>query len=67
VEKVTAANAGGLWRVQIDTEAGNDLRPALAAAVLGQGWNLYRLDAASESLDETFLRLTSSADEVSAQ
>jgi ABC-2 type transport system ATP-binding protein len=67
VDQVTATNDGGLWRVQIDTGASEDIRPALAAAVLAQGWNLYRLDAASESLDETFLRLTSSADEVSAQ
>jgi len=55
---VTATNDGGLWRIDVDTVTSEDLRPKLAQIVLGQGWNLYRLDSASVSLDELFLSLT---------
>ncbi len=64
VESVTAIDEGGLWRVDIDTGNDIDVRPQLAEAVLGKGWNLYRLDAAAVSLDEMFLRLTSASEEV---
>ncbi len=64
VKSVKAEDDGGLWRISIDTDSSDDLRPRLAVAALGQGWNLHRLDAATETLDETFLRLTSAADEV---
>ncbi len=58
VNGVTATNDGGLWRIDVDTVTSEDLRPKLAQIVLGQGWNLYRLDSASVSLDELFLSLT---------
>jgi ABC-2 type transport system ATP-binding protein len=67
IEGVTAVSAtddGGLWRIDVDTATDEDLRPRLAQIALGQGWNLYRLDAAAVSLDEMFLRLTSSVEEV---
>ena len=64
VEKAGAVDDGGLWRVDISTAPGAEIRPQLAQAILAQGWNLYRLDSASLSLDEMFLRLTSAAEEV---
>jgi ABC-2 type transport system ATP-binding protein len=64
VTRVTASQDSGLWRIDVDTETHDDLRPKLAQIVLGQGWNLYRLDAAAVSLDEMFLRLTGAAEEV---
>jgi ABC-2 type transport system ATP-binding protein len=64
VEKANAVDDGGLWRVEVTTLPGAELRPQLAQAILAQGWNLYRLDSASVSLDEMFLRLTSAAEEV---
>lgn len=64
VNKVSAVDNGGLWRIDIETAPAADIRPLLAQTVLGKGWNLYRLDSASVSLDEMFLRLTSAAEEV---
>lgn len=67
ISGVTAVNAtddGGLWRIDVDTETNEDLRPRLASIALGKGWNLYRLDAAAVSLDEMFLRLTAAVEEV---
>lgn len=64
VNKVSAVDDGGLWRIDIETAPAADIRPLLAQTVLGKGWNLYRLDSASVSLDEMFLRLTSAAEEV---
>lgn len=66
VEGVSAVDEGGLWRVAVATADHAEVRPQLAAAVLGKGWNLYRLDAASENLDELFLRLTGAAEVVEA-
>lgn len=63
VNGVTATNDGGLWRIDVDTVTSADLRPKLAQIVLGQGWNLYRLDSAAVSLDELFLSLTTLAAE----
>jgi ABC-2 type transport system ATP-binding protein len=64
VNGVQAVHDGGLWRIDVDTETNEDLRPKLAQIVLAKGWNLYRLDAAAVSLDEMFLRLTSAVEEV---
>ncbi len=64
VNKVSAVDDGGLWRIDIETAPAADIRPLLAQTVLGKGWNLYRLDSASVSLDDMFLRLTSAAEEV---
>jgi ABC-2 type transport system ATP-binding protein len=64
VTRVTASQDSGLWRIDVDTETHDDLRPKLAQIVLAQGWNLYRLDAAAVSLDDMFLRLTGGAEEV---
>lgn len=58
VNEVAATHDGGLWRIDIDTETNEDLRPKLAQIALAKGWNLYRLDAAAVSLDDMFLRLT---------
>jgi ABC-2 type transport system ATP-binding protein len=62
--QVQAHLEDGLWRVEIETAGPKDLRPRLAEVTLAKGWNLYKLDAASESLDEMFLRLTSNVEEV---
>lgn len=62
--EVKAHLEDGLWRVEIETTGAQDLRPRLAEVTLGKGWSLYKLDAASESLDEMFLRLTTNVEEV---
>jgi len=64
VSGVTATDEGGLWRIDVDTQTNEDLRPKLAQIVLAHGWNLYRLDSASVSLDELFLSLTNVVEEV---
>lgn len=49
----------GLWRIDIDTATSADIRPQLAQIVLGNQWNLHRLDSTAVSLNDLFLSLTS--------
>lgn len=51
---------------EIETVRGSDLRPQLAAAVVKGGWNLVRLQSMGMSLEEIFLRLTTTEDQPDA-
>ncbi|MCU0229194.1 MAG: ABC transporter ATP-binding protein, partial [Bryobacterales bacterium] len=44
--------------LQVETLPGSDARPALAAAIIAQGWSLYEMKAHSYSLEEVFLQVT---------
>ena len=44
--------------VVVESESGRDLRSAIAASVIGQGFDLYELRAVSLSLEDIFLQLT---------
>ena len=55
VEDVRATSDGGY---QVSCSLGVDLRPALAAFVVGQGWRLLELRQERLSLEEIFLALT---------
>jgi ABC-2 type transport system ATP-binding protein len=48
----------GIVVVEVEAEAGRDVRPDLAAAVVGKGFGLLGLQQAGMSLEEIFLHLT---------
>jgi ABC-2 type transport system ATP-binding protein len=52
--------AEGLVRVSLDVPSGNDLRERIAAEVVGRGWGLLELKSVGLSLEEIFLKLTTS-------
>lgn len=60
VKGVTPQEANGTVRFQVDCESGSDAREAIAAAVVAQGWGLLELRQEGMSLEEIFLRLTTS-------
>jgi ABC-2 type transport system ATP-binding protein len=64
-----AATAGpeGTRTVEVDSERGHDVRPALAAAVVGRGWGLLELRPLRMSLEDIFLHLTTDEGDSEAQ
>jgi hypothetical protein len=56
VAAVTVAAEGGAARARVD--ATEDCRAALAAAVVGAGWELVELVRAPADLEDAFLALT---------
>ena len=58
IEGVTAVEArdGGAYEVECALEA--DLRPQIAAQVVGHGWDLMEMRTVGMSLEEIFLKLT---------
>lgn len=63
-----AATVGrdGTLDVEVDGEAGRDIRRDLAAAVVGRGWGLLELRPMRLSLEDIFLSLTTEDQEASA-
>jgi ABC-2 type transport system ATP-binding protein len=57
VEVASIENSDRL-SVVVESESGRDLRSAIAASVIGQGFDLYELRAVSLSLEDIFLQLT---------
>jgi ABC-2 type transport system ATP-binding protein len=55
VEPLPTAN--GHARCRVEADPGRDLRPALAAEVVGHGWGLLALAPVETSLEEAFLAL----------
>jgi hypothetical protein len=53
--------------LEVTSESGRDLRPRLAAAVVAQNWDLLDLHAINLSLEEIFLRVTTTEEEADAQ
>jgi len=51
--------------VQVTSAEGEDARPAVAAVVVGQGWDLLELKPIDLSLEDIFLQLTRDEDEFS--
>jgi len=49
----------GLTTVDIQTAANANLRPRLAQAIVGKGWDLLEMRPVSLSLEDVFLRVTS--------
>ena len=53
----------GFTKYVVEAEQGADLRGQLAAAVVGGGWSLLKLESVTMTLEEIFLRLTTSEEE----
>jgi ABC-2 type transport system ATP-binding protein len=60
VQVRTARASAGVVVLEVESEAGRDLRAELAAAVVGRGLGLLGLQAVGMSLEEIFLHLTTS-------
>ena len=59
VTRVTAADArDGVVGLEVESEAGRDVRRELAAAIVGRGWGLLELRPMRMSLEDVFLKLT---------
>ena len=60
VTKVTAAAPGAdrLTSIEVFSDTGQDVRRALAAAIVNRGWGLLELRPARRSLEDVFLNLT---------
>ena len=48
----------GMAELEVDNERGQDVRPQLAAAIVGRGWSLLELRPMRMSLEDIFLSLT---------
>jgi len=67
VTRVAAAvGRDGMLDVEVDGEAGRDVRRDLAAAVVGRGWGLLELRPMRLSLEDIFLSLTTEDQEGAA-
>jgi ABC-2 type transport system ATP-binding protein len=66
VERKRAPSSDDFNTYEIETVRGSDMRPQLAAAVVKGGWNLIRLQSMGMSLEEIFLRLTTTEDQPTA-
>jgi len=69
VRRVHAADAGATGapggdgaRVVVEQEPGQDVRPALAATIVGRGWGLLALAPVETSLEDAFLALVAGRD-----
>ncbi len=62
VRRKAAAAGEAHGGYEIEAEQGADVRADLAAAVVGGGWGLVRLESIGMSLEEIFLRLTTTED-----
>jgi len=58
VTHVAAQDSNGRVQCEVEASGKRDVRAELAAAVVGKGWSLLELHAASMSLEEIFLQLT---------
>ncbi|MBI4498136.1 MAG: ABC transporter ATP-binding protein [Chloroflexi bacterium] len=61
---VAAQDAGALTRFLVDCRSEEEVGEALAGLVTGHGWGLRELRTASMSLEDVFLRLTTSESHV---
>jgi ABC-2 type transport system ATP-binding protein len=66
-EQASAPLSGEANVFEVFSQPGTDLRARLAAAVVNQGWELYDLRSVSLSLEEVFLRVTTTYDDADAQ
>ena len=62
----TAGEGGGYSMYVVEAEPGSEIRASLAASVVNGGWELLRLEAIGMTLEEIFLRLTTSEEEPEA-
>ena len=62
--KTRSSLGDSLWQYDIDVESGRELRPAVAAAVVENNWDLVELTTVGMSLEEIFLELTTQEEEV---
>jgi ABC-2 type transport system ATP-binding protein len=56
--QVESASAGGRVTVTVEAAEGQDVRSAVAAKVVQQGWPLTELRGVGMSLEDIFLELT---------
>lgn len=65
VTHVEAAERGDVHRYYVESEVNRDVREHLAAAIVNNGWGLLQLRSVGMSLEEIFLKLTTSEEMVS--
>lgn len=66
VLKVDVAPANGTPRFLVDCAVGQDVREDLAATIVGNGWGLLDLHSIGMSLEDVFLKLTTSEEGAAA-
>jgi ABC-2 type transport system ATP-binding protein len=66
VMKVAVTPTNGTPRFLIDCAVGQDVREDLAATIVGNGWGLLELRSVGMSLEEVFLKLTTSEEGAAA-
>ncbi|HUX87136.1 MAG TPA: ABC transporter ATP-binding protein [Chloroflexota bacterium] len=66
VMKVDVAPSNGTPRFLVDCAVGQDVREDLAATIVGNGWGLLELHAIGMSLEDVFLKLTTSEEDTAA-
>ena len=60
IQKITAQHSdAGRARFTIEAEKDKNVRPEIARAIIGSGWELNELHGVSLSLENIFLELTS--------
>ena len=62
----TASHGRGLFSYVVTANPGTELRGQIASTVVGGGWDLMRLQSVGMSLEEIFLRLTTTEEGESA-
>ena len=58
----TPSDTTGVSRFKVEATLGSEIRAQLAVEVVNAGWDLLRLESIGMSLEEIFLRLTTSED-----
>ena len=58
----TPGDTTGVSRFEVEATLGSEIRAQLAVEVVNAGWDLLRLESIGMSLEEIFLRLTTSED-----
>ena len=66
VEKQRQADGAPANTYEVEATHGSDVRAKLAAAVVQRGWDLLRLESVGMTLEEIFLRLTTTEELVTA-
>ncbi|MDE3078244.1 MAG: ABC transporter ATP-binding protein, partial [Chloroflexota bacterium] len=66
ITHVTAQESDGHVRAEVEASGHRDVRSEIAAAVVAKGWGLLELRAATMSLEDIFLKLTTREDAAAA-
>ena len=56
----------GRHRIQVETHLDDDIRPRLAQTIVESGWRLFEMQSFRMSLEDIFIKLTTSDTETSS-